>query len=499
MSSDEKQQDNDFAESMYRSTDTPKDTTLAISACDFAVNGRILMEGRLKKQLEEYLKRYWVLKWYILRRETGENGRVNLNEYDGKPSDNNNNITGSINISDKNVRILVIPDAETRALGNGRHGFIPMNVGFTADVNWKTPYSFVIETKGKSHVFSAMERETFIKWIRILNRAMSYENPFQMVTALENLCDSDVDKERISSTCSFLIDNYCDSSRVHLIPMNIILTGKPEDTKINRVLRSLQESSESVNMGWDCVATAVEQQIDHKLGNFIRSVSLKLGNLGPDSADFLIATIKANTKHAVTLSEKEYFRRLISRITQLSWTATGEIALSIHSHRGHFDNSEDYHPRNLLAAKGTESWYISDVEQSSVGDWIIFEIIKSENKWIPQTVVIQNSNDSSGVKSIDLSMASESESNAFEQFAVLHDIQNVDDVQYLDLENVTMNFTKLWKNDYKFIKLTILENWDDDECNMFQYFAIWGVELRSDVNQSISYPMIASYVSKSLY
>ena len=91
------------------------------------------MEGRLEKQLEEYeyLKRKWVPKWYILRAEPGKNGRVVLNEYDGKPFDSNNHITRNINISNEKVRILVMPDAETRALGNGPHGFIPMNVGFT--------------------------------------------------------------------------------------------------------------------------------------------------------------------------------------------------------------------------------------------------------------------------------------------------------------------------------------------------------------------------------
>ena len=45
--------------------------------------------------------------------------------------------------------------------------------------------------------------------------------------------------------------------------------------------------------------------------------------------------------------------------------------------------------------------------------------------------------------------------------------------------SVALNHTKLWMNDYKFIKLKVISNWGDDR-NLFCYFSVLGVMFHSE-------------------
>merc|ERR1711994_974823 len=102
-----------------------------------------------------------------------------------------------------------------------------------------------------------------------------------------------------------------------------------------------------------------------------------------------------------------------------------QIPLSVHRWRGHHENEDWYHPRNLLDGKGTQTEYVSANDKPEVGDWIVFQI-ESECKVIPRGVMIRNVRGKYGLRSIELSLAVDGDGDEFDEFAVIEDIRKGD-------------------------------------------------------------------------
>merc|ERR1712013_346277 len=81
-----------------------------------------------------------------------------------------------------------------------------------------------------------------------------------------------------------------------------------------------------------------------------------------------------------------------------------EIELKVSKHRGHYCNSDDCHPRNLLDTK-KNTFYVSKEYLPAVGDWIEFAM-SADAFVIPTKIRIRNSEDSDVLKEISLSIGS---------------------------------------------------------------------------------------------
>ena len=150
-----------------------------------------------------------------------------------------------------------------------------------------------------------------------------------------------------------------------------------------------------------------------------------------------------------------------------------EIPLTVYRHRGHYDDNARCHPRNLLDKKGTETRYVDTYP--AVGDWITFKI-ESPFIVIPKAVIILTSDgplDGDALKSISLSLSVDGDE--FEDFAVIQDIhRDNEEEQYLNLKDVMLSNSRIWMKDYKYLKLTVIENWGNWK-NIFYSFSLFGV------------------------
>merc|ERR1712062_81063 len=99
---------------------------------------------------------------------------------------------------------------------------------------------------------------------------------------------------------------------------------------------------------------------------------------------------------------------------------------------------------------------------------------ESEQIFIPKWVVIRNDADKYGLKSIEISLGSV-EGEDFEKYAVIPLIHRDNkEEQYLMLQDIQMSNVTVLINDYKFIRLTVLENWGHS-WNSFYSFSLYGV------------------------
>ena len=146
-----------------------------------------------------------------------------------------------------------------------------------------------------------------------------------------------------------------------------------------------------------------------------------------------------------------------------------EIPLSVYDHHGHHG---PHHPRNLLVANGRETGYVSSAV-SGTNDWFIFKI-ESACVCIPKAIIIRNSASECGVRSIELSLATDEAEDKFDAFDVIHDIQQNDrGQQFYDLKDTMLNAATLWDKNYKFIKVKLLNNFGGDK-NSFYFFSVTG-------------------------
>ena len=167
------------------------------------------------------------------------------------------------------------------------------------------------------------------------------------------------------------------------------------------------------------------------------------------------------------------------KIVKMPWSPSAgkveEIPLSIYRHRGHYNNLDKFHPRNLLDKMGTESAETEYLSTSpGVGDWIVFKL-ETPFFVIPREVAIRNDPSKAGLKSIELSISDDGNDDNFDHFATISNLpQDNDEAIRCELKEVWLS--RIWMKDYKFIKLKVLENWGG-LGNIFHLFCIRGIRI----------------------
>ena len=174
-----------------------------------------------------------------------------------------------------------------------------------------------------------------------------------------------------------------------------------------------------------------------------------------------------------------------------------EIPLTVYRHRGHQEDDEKYHPRNLLDGKGTKTEYIGG--KPAKDDWIIFRM-ESESTVIPKAVIIRPHCFKADVMlagwtmSVDLSLPVSGDSDEFETFAIISSIELVQlnkesDSYYnlkdemikleMDQDDVLISDMMVWMKNYKYLKLRVLHTWDQVSCNKLYTFYVLGLVCES--------------------
>ena len=188
---------------------------------------------------------------------------------------------------------------------------------FRDDINSSKPYTFCIETKDKIIVLSAFERQSFIQWIRALDISRGYLNPLQVADISQNEILPDASnpllEDNVQSIRAFLIENYCDSARLHLIRSG-------DGQHLYRVFQSLQRQIPPISLGWRALCRVLEHEVDVTLSKSIKSISHELPRLGQQSGDILSFMIDNKTKKTLTISEKQYLNFAILRMTTPMFT-----------------------------------------------------------------------------------------------------------------------------------------------------------------------------------
>lgn len=172
--------------------------------------------------------------------------------------------------------------------------------------------------------------------------------------------------------------------------------------------------------------------------------------------------------------------------------ALKEIPLSVHSHRGHagdigvylagFSDKNPYHPRNLLETKSGNG-YVS--RSPSKGDWIVFEV-QCEAVFVPKTICIRNGEEETALKTVEISLSKQcakdirgDKDDGFDPLMTLDDIQQVQALQYFDINGSEMSAASIWMANYKFIRVKIIDNWErrgsEWDQNVFASFSVIGV------------------------
>eukprot|EP01084_Bolivina_argentea_P089871 162050_1 len=147
------------------------------------------------------------------------------------------------------------------------------------------------------------------------------------------------------------------------------------------------------------------------------------------------------------------------------YTPETQIALTLHSHKGHYNSS--YHPTNLLDR--SECIYMSNLETSD--DWIIFAL-NTNHPIKPSRIKIQNDVDKKAISSIRLFIGSS------ERFYQLCDIENIKPIKKVqefeigDILCVSNDFIQF--NKLNLLKITILNNHGDPGFNAFASFELFG-------------------------
>ena len=410
----------------------------------------------------------WETKFYILRRDESLSQQVMLECFAQKTTVNNSVVGKYINVS-KNVHTLEIIDCDfVQKLKTSN--MIPQNLNITKSTKSDKAYSFIMRVKEQNVVFSALNERSFIQWIRALNVAISYLNPYQITDIFSDTAREELTmKDGLDSICSILIEKYIDSARFQRIgkeQFRHVVAGciKPsEQPLVDRILWQLRQMVSPVNMGWNGVAAAVEQEIDLNLAKCIQSTAHALPCLNYESGRHLVSLLQTKTIRTLSDTERIYIEALLSRYPH-GTAKMMEIPLTVHRHRGHLEKDtwgeyvDKYHPQNLLDKNETQTYYQSDWNKPAVGDWITFKFeIQSSSIVTPKAIVIRNSNWGDGLKSISLSLSVDGEE--FEDFAVIQEIRNdTSNTQHFILDEVMLSQQKMWMNYYKFLKLVVLSN-----------------------------------------
>eukprot|EP01084_Bolivina_argentea_P094385 169670_1 len=149
-----------------------------------------------------------------------------------------------------------------------------------------------------------------------------------------------------------------------------------------------------------------------------------------------------------------------------------KIKLTIHDHKGHYDNDDDYHPKNLL--DGSNNTYYMSKDGTTSGDWIIFKM-ETNNGIKPTKIRIINSDSRCGICSISLFIGS---NNNF--FPLCQNILNIkkseEPQEWLICDKLFLSDYFLSTKKLNLIKIKILNNHGSSYNNCFYSFDLFGVE-----------------------
>ena len=142
------------------------------------------------------------------------------------------------------------------------------------------------------------------------------------------------------------------------------------------------------------------------------------------------------------------------------------IILKVSSHRGNYDGSP---PANLLV-EGTDSVYDSDGKGPPEEDWIIFQVA-SEERILPNNIVIRNSSGRTGIREIKIEASSDG--MIFDDWMQIENIsRESEELQVFELDSASV--IDAWEKAFIFFKVNIVEN-HGAPYNVFYEFRINGL------------------------
>ena len=121
----------------------------------------ILFEEKLCKKGK--INKSWKNRWCVLRNKNNED--IVLEYYDGRFEKFNRKLCGKIQIS-LAYGIDIIADAQVISLIEQ----IPDNVIIKEEIKCDKSFSFRIKTPNRKYIFSALDSNTFLKWIHIFDQ-----------------------------------------------------------------------------------------------------------------------------------------------------------------------------------------------------------------------------------------------------------------------------------------------------------------------------------------
>merc|ERR1712087_592018 len=155
-------------------------------------------------------------------------------------------------------------------------------------------------------------------------------------------------------------------------------------------------------------------------------------------------------------------------VAEAELDAVDKMTMRVLQHGGHYR-----HPRHLLD-EGTANMYNSYQCGPAHEDWIVFEVLE-EAPFIPKDIVIRNyTNNSASIKKI--AVGGGRNSDEFVEWIEIHGIHKWSEEQQKFPISADAKQLAL-REQFKFFKLRILENYGWSEGNAFYEFAVFGVRL----------------------
>eukprot|EP01084_Bolivina_argentea_P019657 36550_1 len=153
-----------------------------------------------------------------------------------------------------------------------------------------------------------------------------------------------------------------------------------------------------------------------------------------------------------------------------------KIPLQYHSHRGHWNNDQDYHPKQLLNSDNNK-YYLSPVNSNfspGESDWIIF---KFSQLYFPTKFVIKNFYNTQGVKSMKIYIGDGN--NKWYSFNSNETINVKKNNEYQSFKISGIDYKLIKHNQLKHIKIQFTQNHGCNEsyrgkfcCSEFELFGL---------------------------
>ena len=291
------------------------------------VHSAILMEGNLEKKSGPNSMKRSHSRWCIVRRYPAARFQSIFEYYNRNPTEPKAQRKGMINVTSNVTSIQIVADPEVIALSAdnlipGHFNIIEQHIRGSAK-----PFSFILKTNERDFVFWAPNKQSFLHWIGALHfailwmtpklTAISYKNPLEVASIFYEF-------QLNPDFGSFLIENYCDSFRVHKIPNTMFrrvfarCMGHENTLLSDWILNCIRQLVPSMSLGWSALVNAVKHEIDAELSHQIQSVCHKLSEFDEKTDVLLAERIETQKKRNLSEAEKVYLKALILRFISFS-------------------------------------------------------------------------------------------------------------------------------------------------------------------------------------